>query len=55
VELKIPALIAVAEGGDRSASEALFAALYAELHRIARRELSRNQSPITLGATSLQR
>jgi RNA polymerase sigma factor (TIGR02999 family) len=53
VELKIPALIAVAEGGDRSASEALFAALYAELHRIARRELSRNQSPVTLGATSL--
>jgi RNA polymerase sigma factor (TIGR02999 family) len=53
VELKIPDLIAVAEGGDRSASEALFAALYAELHRIARRELSRSQSPNTLGATSL--
>jgi RNA polymerase sigma factor (TIGR02999 family) len=53
MELTIPALVAIAQRGDRSASEALFAALYAELHRIARRELSRSHSPLTLGATSL--
>jgi RNA polymerase sigma factor (TIGR02999 family) len=33
--------------------EELFATLYAELHRIAQRELRRNGSPLTLGATTL--
>jgi RNA polymerase sigma factor (TIGR02999 family) len=53
MDASIAALIASAEGGDRSASDALFSALYAELHRLARRELARNGSPATLGATSL--
>jgi RNA polymerase sigma factor (TIGR02999 family) len=34
-------------------ADALFAALYAELHRIARRELYRNAGPLTLSATTL--
>jgi RNA polymerase sigma factor (TIGR02999 family) len=53
MESRIAALIASAENGDRSASSALFAALYSELHRIARRELARNGGHATLGATSL--
>jgi RNA polymerase sigma factor (TIGR02999 family) len=47
----ISALIRSAEGGDRSAADALFAALYSELHRLARRQLAR--SGVTLGATTL--
>jgi RNA polymerase sigma factor (TIGR02999 family) len=35
------------------AAEPLFAALYGELHRLARRELSRRGGHITLGATTL--
>jgi RNA polymerase sigma factor (TIGR02999 family) len=46
-------LIASAEQGDRVAADALFAALYQELHRLARRELSRRGSGVTLGATTL--
>lgn len=42
-----------AERGDTSASEQLFQALYAELHRLAKRELRRNAMPSTLGATTL--
>ena len=38
----ISSLIASAEGGDPSAADALFAALYAELHRLARRQLARD-------------
>jgi len=34
-------------------AEPLFAALYGELHRVARRELSRRGGQITLGATTL--
>lgn len=49
----ISQLLAAAERGDRSASEALFTALYSELHRIARRELARNGAGVSLGATSL--
>ena len=47
----IGALIDVAERGDAPAG-GLFAALYAELHRLARRELARN-GMVTLGATTL--
>jgi RNA polymerase sigma factor (TIGR02999 family) len=46
-------LISAAEQGDRSASEALFAMLYSELHNLAKRELARRGAPLTLGATSL--
>lgn len=34
-------------------TDALFSALYRELHRLARRELHRNASGLTLGATTL--
>jgi RNA polymerase sigma factor (TIGR02999 family) len=49
----ITSLIASAEGGDPTAAEALFAALYAELHRLARRELGRSGGQVTLGVTTL--
>jgi len=45
--------VAATERGDESASEALFAALYSELHRMAKRELARQGVPMTLGATTL--
>jgi RNA polymerase sigma factor (TIGR02999 family) len=38
---------------DPAAAERLFATLYSELHRLARRELARRGSNITLGATTL--
>jgi RNA polymerase sigma factor (TIGR02999 family) len=53
VETTISSLIASAERGDRSAVDALFTALYAELHRLARRQLSRGAPSATLGATTL--
>jgi RNA polymerase sigma factor (TIGR02999 family) len=53
VDTTISSLIAAADGGDRSASEALFAALYSELHRLAKRELARSGRGMTLGATTL--
>jgi RNA polymerase sigma factor (TIGR02999 family) len=39
--------------GDASAADALFSALYAELHRVAKRELSRKGVAVSLGATTL--
>lgn len=53
VESTITSLIESVERGDHSASETLFATLYSELHRIARRELARNGWGVTIGATSL--
>jgi RNA polymerase sigma factor (TIGR02999 family) len=53
VEDTVPSLIASAEQGDRSAAEELFAALYAELHRLARRELARVGGAAGVGTTSL--
>jgi RNA polymerase sigma factor (TIGR02999 family) len=49
----ISSLIIAAERGDRPAAEALFAALYSELHRLAKRELARRGSQVTLSATTL--
>jgi RNA polymerase sigma factor (TIGR02999 family) len=46
-------LVASAEHGDRAAADTLFATLYDELHRMARRELSRRGGGVTLGATTL--
>jgi RNA polymerase sigma factor (TIGR02999 family) len=46
-------LIASAESGDTSAADALFATLYSELHRMARRQLARQGGGVTLGATTL--
>ena len=42
-----------AERGDRSAADALFAALYAELHRMAKRELWRRGNVVSISATTL--
>lgn len=47
VESPISLLIASAERGDRSAADALFAALYSELHRMAKRALGPDAVPIT--------
>jgi RNA polymerase sigma factor (TIGR02999 family) len=46
-------LLASAERGDRAAADALFTALYGELHRMARRELAKRGAGMTLGATTL--
>jgi RNA polymerase sigma factor (TIGR02999 family) len=45
-------LFASAEAGDRAAADVLFAALYDELHRMARRELAK-RGVVTLGATTV--
>jgi RNA polymerase sigma factor (TIGR02999 family) len=49
------ALLATGPGGTRDGPgvDALFTALYRELHRIARRELHRGGGPLTLSATTL--
>ena len=48
----ITTLLASAERGDRAAADAVFAAMYDELHRLARRELARGVG-VTLSATTL--
>ena len=49
----ISSLLVAAEQGDKPAAEALFAALYSELHRLAKRELARRGAQASLGATTL--
>jgi RNA polymerase sigma factor (TIGR02999 family) len=49
----ISSLITSAEHGDRSAADALFGALYTELHRLARSQLRRSGGGLTIGATTL--
>jgi RNA polymerase sigma factor (TIGR02999 family) len=49
----LAALVASAEQGDPAAADALFSALYDELHRMARRELGRRGGAVTLSATTL--
>lgn len=46
-------LIEAVERGDDSAADTLFSALYAELHRTAKRELARQGAPLSLGATTI--
>jgi RNA polymerase sigma factor (TIGR02999 family) len=53
VEPAISSLIASAERGDRSAADALFAALYSELHRLARSQLARSGAGASIGPTTL--
>ena len=53
MESTLSALFASAAQGDAAASEQLFQALYAELHRLAKRELWRSGVAVTLGATTL--
>ena len=49
----ITSLIEAAEGGDLAARRSLFGALYAELHRMAKRELARHGGSASLGVTTL--
>jgi RNA polymerase sigma factor (TIGR02999 family) len=49
----LSSLIDSADQGDRAAADQLFSALYDELHRLARRELSKRAAGMTLGATTL--
>jgi RNA polymerase sigma factor (TIGR02999 family) len=49
----ISSLITSSESGDRSAADALFAALYSELHRLAARQLARNGAGAVLSPTTL--
>ena len=53
VSSTISSLITAAEGGDSGATDALFTALYAELHRMAKRELARQGAPPSLSVTTL--
>jgi RNA polymerase sigma factor (TIGR02999 family) len=53
MESKISTLIAAAEQGDAAARKALFAALYAELHRLATRELRRHGGVGRVSVTTL--
>jgi RNA polymerase sigma factor (TIGR02999 family) len=45
--------LAAAERGDTHATAELFATLYRELHRLARKQLHANAAGLTLGATTL--
>ena len=49
----IASLISSTDRGDRVAADALFAALYSELHRLAKQQLARRGGGVTLGATTL--
>jgi RNA polymerase sigma factor (TIGR02999 family) len=53
VDSTISLLIGATEQGDVAAANALFSALYAELHRLAKRELARPGAAVSLGATTL--
>jgi len=46
-------MLAAAERGEVAATPELFATLYRELHRVARRQLHFNAGGLTLGATTL--
>jgi RNA polymerase sigma factor (TIGR02999 family) len=52
-EPDLSSLVTALERGEASAADAAFAQLYDELHRMARRELARGGSGVTLGATTL--
>jgi len=53
VDGTLDALISAADRGDLAARDSLFASLYAELHRLARRQLARRGSDAGLGVTTL--
>lgn len=53
MEPDLTALFAAAEKGDAATREQLFQRLYAELHRLARRELWKSGAAISMGATTL--
>jgi RNA polymerase sigma factor (TIGR02999 family) len=49
----ISSLISAAESGDSAATDVLFSTLYAELHRMAKREMARRGAPPSLSVTTL--
>lgn len=49
----LASLFAQAAGGDDQARDALFATLYAELHRLAQAQLRRSHGPVALSPTTL--
>ena len=51
-ELNVCALIELAERGDEVSASKLFSLLYAELHRLAKRQLAR-QGEVSISATTL--
>jgi RNA polymerase sigma factor (TIGR02999 family) len=53
MEATLDSLISAADEGDRSAADTLFDTLYAELHRMARRERARQGPVVGLGVTTL--
>jgi RNA polymerase sigma factor (TIGR02999 family) len=53
MDRSVAALIENAEQGDGTASSALFALLYTELHRLARAQLARSANPRAIGTTTL--
>ncbi len=53
METQSPSLASASEQTDPAAADKLFDTLYAELHRLARRQLARNGWSVTLGATTL--
>ena len=53
MERAISSLVDAAERGEYGASEALFEALYAELHQLAKRELARHGFRVSISATTL--
>ena len=53
MEPDLTALFAAAEKGDAAAREQLFQRLYAELHKLARRELWKIGAAVSMGATTL--
>ncbi|MHB8526375.1 MAG: ECF-type sigma factor [Candidatus Acidiferrales bacterium] len=52
-ESSLIAMIEAVERGDMAASGVLFASLYDELHRLAKRQLNRHGYPLTLNTTTL--
>ncbi len=52
-EPSLATLVQAVEHGDTAAAGVLFASLYAELHRVAQRQLSRQAGPLTLHTTTL--
>jgi RNA polymerase sigma factor (TIGR02999 family) len=53
LDATVASLMAAAEKGDGAAADALFTALYDELHRLAKRELARQGAPPSLSVTTL--
>ena len=53
VDTAISSLIAAAERGDQCAADTLFAALYTDLHRMAKRQLANSGGGVTIGVTTL--